>query len=210
MGTAILAGGGSRRMGHPKWNIPVGGEPLIKRLYRILHPCSDSVVAVMKNFDQSRSLSNLVSGIEMVFDDPDHEGPLAGLMAGLRFLEERGCATAFVVGCDYPLVTDETIAELQEGYAPGEIRLFEDADRLQPMPGLYPTRCWETIRDCYQQGIRGVYQFLHAAESRGIEVKSVPLACEADELPPTFNMNTPEDVERLETYLNRNSGEIEL
>ena len=44
----ILAGGESRRMGQSKGLLPVKGEPLLKKLVRVVQPFSEHIIVVAR------------------------------------------------------------------------------------------------------------------------------------------------------------------
>ena len=91
----VLAGGGSRRMGRDKANLPFGPETVLQRVVRIISASVDEVIVV------ARQGQALAFPGRVVWDEVAEEGPVAGLIAGLGATVATSCA---VVSCDQPLL----------------------------------------------------------------------------------------------------------
>lgn len=108
----LLTGGRSRRMGSDKAGLVVGGEPLGRRLGRLLASVADPVLEVGPG----------ASGLEAVREDPPFGGPLAAVVAGWRGLGDRGHTGAvLVVACDLPLLDAPLITMLARWPAGGSV-----------------------------------------------------------------------------------------
>jgi molybdenum cofactor guanylyltransferase len=97
-GAIVLAGGASSRMGRDKSWLELDGRPLLAHvLERLARRCSPILVSARAD----QRLPHL-DGLELLrVDDPEPGGgPLVGLLAGLRALEQRGVARAYLSSCD--------------------------------------------------------------------------------------------------------------
>src|SRR5688572_29654059 len=104
VGSIILAGGRSRRMGQPKESLPFGGTTLLGRTVETLLDRTWPVVVVARPEQQ---LPPLPLEARVVADDLPGQGPLQAIASGIRWLRgsngglgERDAA--FVTGCDAP------------------------------------------------------------------------------------------------------------
>ncbi|MBN2431591.1 MAG: molybdenum cofactor guanylyltransferase [Acidobacteria bacterium] len=102
----VLTGGGSRRMQRDKAELPLPGGTLLEVILDQLQACFDDVVIC-----SSRQLNHRSNGIHTVLDATPDQGPLAGIMSGLRVaLHPR----AFVVAGDMPVVHRPLVTRLVE------------------------------------------------------------------------------------------------
>ena len=96
----VLAGGDSRRMGHPKAWLKVGDTILLRHVVDRLAPAFSEV---MVSFAEPEQLQEPVP-YRIVFDRKLAAGPLAGIEAGLLAARNE---VVFAVACDMPYVTQE-------------------------------------------------------------------------------------------------------
>jgi molybdopterin-guanine dinucleotide biosynthesis protein A len=78
---AILTGGKSRRMGEDKALLDLRGERLVDRMISRVAPQVDLVCLV--------GPTDYGTGLPTVADDPDFQGPLAGLFGMLAWMQEH-------------------------------------------------------------------------------------------------------------------------
>lgn len=109
-GAIVLCGGHSRRMGRDKAWLPFGDETLLERVVSRVMPVVDELVVA------ARVGQEVPGDFEVVRDPPGAEGPLAGIVAGLRALEAD---RVFVTACDAPLIPPALVGrlfDLSEGF----------------------------------------------------------------------------------------------
>lgn len=110
----ILAGGLSERFGAEKAAALLDGRPL-------LHHAADrmagvAALAVSAPADSQAAALASAMGAHLVSDDPaGPRGPLAGVLAGLRWAREGGHAYLAVSPCDTPLLPRDMFAVLFDG-----------------------------------------------------------------------------------------------
>ena len=113
IGSLILAGGRSIRMGQPKESLPFRGGTLLGRLAAELQTGCQPVVVVARGGDQV--LPQLPPGVLVTADERPDGGPLWGMRSGLRFLRQHGHLGAgdavFVGACDAPFVRADFVAQ---------------------------------------------------------------------------------------------------
>jgi molybdopterin-guanine dinucleotide biosynthesis protein A len=189
VGGIVLCGGRSSRMGRPKAWLPFGAEVMLQRVVRVLHGVVDPVVVVAA---PGQDVPQLPQGIEIVRDEVEGKGPLAGLAAGLASLEGRVDA-AYLSSCDVPFLKPEFVR--------GVIALLGDAAISVPHVEGYH----HTLAAVYRLGVLPhVRELLAANRLRPVFLfDTVPTrVIEPAELPnidPEFaslrNLNTPEEYE---------------
>lgn len=132
--TIVLAGGASSRMGRPKALLPFGGETLIERVVRRMAEVSSEVIVVS---GLHLSLPALPAAVRVVQDEEPLQGPLAGILYGLR---AAASDVSFVCGCDHPLLAPEVARLLVERAtgASGAVATWEG--RAQPLVAAYRKR----------------------------------------------------------------------
>lgn len=182
----ILAGGEGQRMG--------GGKPL--RLFR-----GQSLIA--HAFDRARSWSPQVAvsvrspdqvgpvAAPLVLDDPDIEGPLAGLSAALAYAREEGASRLLTLPCDMPGLPDDLARRLEEALVPGVgAAMAACAGRLHPVCAVW---------DVAAQAELPAYLATGRSSLRGFaEAVGMAKAVWNDDFAPAFeNINTPIDLARL-------------
>jgi molybdopterin-guanine dinucleotide biosynthesis protein A len=111
----LLAGGRSTRFGEPdKALAELAGAPLVRHTAAALAPAVDELVVNCRK-DQRDALAAALEGLDerlsvrFAVDPVDDEGPVAGLLTGLRVT--RGQYVA-VSGCDQPFLRSATVVDL--------------------------------------------------------------------------------------------------
>lgn len=99
-----MAGGQSRRMGQPKAALAIGGEPLLRRVARLLLLAVPKVVVV-----GAPELSELVPDLAVLQDLHPRIGPLAGIETGLLSVTTE---LIFVVACDMPFINPDLVRSM--------------------------------------------------------------------------------------------------
>ncbi|MBK8980114.1 MAG: molybdenum cofactor guanylyltransferase [Planctomycetes bacterium] len=134
LGSIVLAGGASERMGSPKAALRWGDRSLLLHLVETLLDCTWPVVVVAR--DEHQELPPLHTESELTYDASPGDGPLAAVATGLRALADR-CQAAFVTACDMPFVDDRFVGWLAgrlAGHA-GVVPVVGGAP--QPLCGIY-------------------------------------------------------------------------
>ena len=130
----VLAGGESRRMGQDKANLILGEKSLLQTVVATMEQIFPAVIVSVR---QLRPAINCLQ----VCDLPSHQGPLAGLFAGLQ---QAGTPWIFAVACDMPFLKPPVIECLS--------RYRNGVEAVVPMVNGYP----QPLAAFYTKGSLGV------------------------------------------------------
>ena len=132
----VLAGGASRRFGSDKLAADVDGRPLLHHaIERLLEVCDDVVVVLSPEEDEP---SVPLGPVTFARDETAHEGPLAGLSAGLAVV---GSEFVAVTGGDMPGLVPDVVRELlraNEGSG-AVVAVLSDGGDGRPLPCVVKT-----------------------------------------------------------------------
>lgn len=193
----ILAGGRSSRMGSNKALVPFGGQPILARILDRLAPqVSDIAINAAPGWAEG-------FGHPVVADTlPGQPGPLAGILAGLRYVQAYYPHASHVLStpADCPFFPSDLALQLTEAADSNTIVIATSDHREHPVFGLWPV----VIADDLEAWLahhenRKVRSFLarHAVRNVEFPLLTTPLG----PLDPFFNINTPDDLSRAELFL---------
>ena len=196
-------------MGRPKAWLPFAGEVMLQRVVRVLREVVDPVVVVAA---PGQDVPPLPPEVQIVRDEVEGRGPLAGLAAGLAALDGRADA-AYLSSCDVPFLTaafvERVFSYLSGGCQPPESSRTRGADTprsedfavavphvggfFHPLAATYRTTVLPHVRELLAADrLRPVFLF-DAVPTRIIEPH------ELVGIDPEFrslrNLNTPEEYE---------------
>ncbi len=186
----ILAGGRGRRLGGiDKGLLEIGGHPLIAWTLAALEPQTGAIlISANRNLDRYRSL-----GYPVVTDPlPEHPGPLAGILAGLR---AALTPWVLVVPCDAPCLPPDLAVRLTKALAEqgGDLALVHDGQRIQWLHALLPVMLADDLAEYLEQGGRRAEDWFRC--------HSLALADCTDQAAAFANLNTPADLNNLSDRL---------
>jgi molybdopterin-guanine dinucleotide biosynthesis protein A len=185
----VLGGGLARRMGGgDKALVRLRGRPLLDHVLDRIRP-QVRAVALSANGDPARFIA---WGIAVLADPvPGNPGPLAGILAGMRWARRMHPATRFLVSVptDTPLLPDDLVTRLLAARGPGESGVACAASRGQrhPVVALWPVALADALAEALAAGAQGVGAF---AEAQGLAVAEFPAAG----LDPFLNVNDRHDL----------------
>lgn len=186
----ILAGGEGRRIGGEKPLRILGGKSLLGRAIELAEQWSDHIAVAIRDQAQLGD-----SGLAYVLDAPNIEGPLAGLVAGLRFGREQG-ETVLTLPADMPFLPPDLPEKLRAEIGTADAAIASSSGHLHPVCGLWRASTLDAAPDYVASGRRSLRGF---AEAVGFVAVDWP----AEPLDPFFNINSPDDLERAERLLRR-------
>ncbi|MCX5577494.1 molybdenum cofactor guanylyltransferase MobA [Kaistia terrae] len=192
----ILAGGNSQRMGSEKAFVRLGGRPLIEHAIERLAPQVDAL-AINANGNPARFDAYRVP---VLADDRADTGPLAGVLAGLRWAETLPTRPEFVatIPIDTPFFPADLVARLDAGRSgQPRIAIAASGERDHPVVGLWPVALADTLQEWRQTArSQGVRAFL---ASCGFTVITFELPLKGPD--PFLNLNTPEERDEADAWL---------
>ncbi|MBU0638023.1 MAG: molybdenum cofactor guanylyltransferase [Planctomycetes bacterium] len=181
----VLIGGGSRRMGQTKASLPLGDSTFLGRIVAVVRQRSERVVLL-----GAGTTPPLPTDVVQVPDVPGLTGPLAGILAALRWMPQ---ATWIIAACDLPRLRVEALDWLL-----GERR----PERWAVLPRITPERI-EPLLAVYEPESRRLLEEIAASGQRSLR----PLAGQPRVFSPTppqplrecwTNVNTPAELRQLE------------
>lgn len=130
----VLAGGRSSRFGRDKLVEVIGGRTLLELAIEGVAPLADETIVVVAP-DESRMVP---AGTVLVSDAESFEGPLVGLLTGLR---RASHPVAIVAGGDMPSMVPSVLAMLVDGLEDRafDAVLLEQDGRSRPLPAAMRT-----------------------------------------------------------------------
>lgn len=203
-GAVVLAGGRSSRMGQPKALLEWHGVTAVEHAVALVREGVDGgpVCVVRAPGQELPPLDAIV-----VDDSVAHQGPLAGLHAGLSALENR-CGAVFACGVDTPLLMPALVRAVL-----GSLRDGDDAvvpvigGRAQPLLAAYRTALAPVLRELLDRGAPGLRDVPGVCAVRELSERELladsDLAAEDPGLRSAVNANTPEEWTALEVEARR-------
>jgi molybdopterin-guanine dinucleotide biosynthesis protein A len=176
---AIIAGGKSSRLGFNKALLPLQGRPVIERVFETLSPIVSSIKIIANNPSDYRSLN-----IETVPDIRPGCGPLSGIHAALSLSPTE---YVFIVSCDLPLLTADTLRPLLLEYPGYDITMFKHR-LFEPLCAIYRRTCLRALDELIDHGEYRIIDLFPTLNTRIIRI---------EQREAFQSINTREDYEKL-------------
>ncbi|MFH1748359.1 MAG: molybdenum cofactor guanylyltransferase [Planctomycetota bacterium] len=181
----VLIGGASKRMGQPKSILPFQGASFTERILTVLREQTDQTVLLGDG-------AVPIAGQDQTClpDVPDLRGPLAGILAALRWKRD---ACWIIVACDLPKLRAEALTWLIAQRDPRyQAILPRNTDgRAEPLLAIYEPESLDLIEQLVQQGLRAPSKL---ADQPRVHTPTPP----ASILECWTNINTPAEYRRLQ------------
>ena len=173
-------------MGREKAFVPLGGRPVLARVLDRLTP-QVVVAAISANGDPARFAA---FGFPVLADRAGTagRGPLAGILAGLKFAQSRGLAGVAIVPSDAPFLPLDLVARLTGGSSLQDLVLAKSATGPEPLFSIWPIVAAPALTDALGRGELSVIGLAQRLGHREVRF-------EAAQPDPFFNLNRPQDVE---------------
>ncbi|MFO7966226.1 MAG: molybdenum cofactor guanylyltransferase [Archaeoglobaceae archaeon] len=201
---AVLAGGSGTRLGGiDKGLMKVGGLTLVERLIDTLRGFDTVIVCKDK-----REQDYYTQYSKVIEDEFKGGGPLAGIHAALKHFK----TSIMVVGVDMPFVRRDVVECLMKEFS------RKSCEAPQALIPVWKDGKTEPLLACYNYSIidriesnlkRGDKKIINALDIDKVKLFTVERLKEYDEELLSFvNINTPEDVKKVEEICSRiDSGE---
>jgi molybdopterin-guanine dinucleotide biosynthesis protein A len=181
---AILAGGQSRRMGKNKAILDLAGTALIERTINRMRPQVSELI--LNVHERTPALG--VYGLPVVADaGGDHQGPLAGILAVLRWAEAAGIARIATVAVDTPFFPADLVQRLAAAAQDKAMAVASSGGRLHPVFGLWGTALASELERQIGKGLRSAQAWVALHDAGVVDWPVMPYD-------PFFNINQPADV----------------
>jgi molybdopterin-guanine dinucleotide biosynthesis protein A len=171
-------------MSTPKQLLSHGGVPLAAVAVEAMRPHVKQVVLA-----GSGPVPNELGDLHRLPDPPDVSGPLAGVLAAMRWAPESAWVVA---ACDMPRISCEAVLWLIHQRRPGTWGVLPRSGegRIEPLLAVYEPRARSSLED---QASAGRWGLRHLAESPRIRCPKLP----AELAGAWVNVNTPDEMSRL-------------
>ncbi|MEB2843595.1 molybdenum cofactor guanylyltransferase MobA [Rhizobiales bacterium RZME27] len=193
----ILAGGRSSRMGREKTVMTLAGRPMIAHVAERFGPQVASIaINALPGFSAHRNLPIVPDTLK------DHQGPLAGILSGLRhFSAQTGYTHMASVAGDGPFLPLDLVGRLTTACPDGNTIAIAASDgHMHPVYALWPISVADDLETWLgNPDNRRVKAFF--ARHPTVTVAFAPETTSSGPRDPFFNVNTPEDFTRAQTYL---------
>lgn len=197
----VLAGGRSERMGgREKARLDLAGEPMLAHILKRFAP-QVARVAINANGDPARFDA---FGHPVIADQiPDHPGPLAGVLAAVRWAAGEGVRARHVatVSSDAPFIPLDLVARLESASAVrgGGIAVAQSGGQVHPLAAVWPVGIADELEQALATGERRVQRWV---EMQGMTVVDfAPIRVGRRSIDPFLNVNTPADLAEAETLM---------
>lgn len=186
----VLAGGKSTRYGTNKAFAEVQGVRLIERTIRVMRSVFPRLLLVTNTPDEYAYLA-----LPMVEDIIKGLGPLGGIHSGLEAIDD---GAGFFVACDMPFLRENFLrymVTVKGGYDAVVPRVRW---MVEPLHALYTKKCLPAITESIHSGEYQTLKFFQKIRVRYVgeeEIRRID-----PDLQSFFNINRPEDLERLDGY----------
>lgn len=192
----ILAGGSSRRMGENKALLQLGDAPLIEHVIRRVRLVADEVLLITNTPTEYAHL-----GLPMHADIFPDTGALGGIYTGLTHAAHE---TVLSVACDSPFLEPKLLTYLVSVLGEYDAVMpytLSDGDKrtLQTLCAAYSKRCLPLIAAMLEDAELRVHRLPERAHVQCV-TPDVWRLFDPEGL-SFFNINTPEDFDRANSYL---------
>jgi molybdenum cofactor guanylyltransferase len=182
MNCYILAGGKSSRMGTDKGLIQLYDKTIVEHVIRVLKPLFKDLVIVSNDQAYSRF------GLLVIPDLINDSGPAAGIYTALS---HTNTDQNFIVSCDMPFITPETIAHVITQSIGYQITVPVYRQKIEPMFAVYSKSCSKKWKEEIDKGVFKLQVIM--SKFKTLELNVDGNAIFKDDL--FMNINTKEDLE---------------
>ncbi len=197
----LLAGGLGRRMGGGDKPLrTLGGRPLLDYVIERIRPQVRAMV-LNANGDAARFAA---WALPVVGDPlPDFPGPLAGVLAGMRWAAAGGATTLLSVPTDTPFLPADLVARLEAARAAARVPMACAASggRTHPVAALWPV----VLADELEAALRAGERKIDAWTARFGVAEATFDDVDAD---PFYNVNRPEELAEAERRVTAARAEV--
>jgi molybdopterin-guanine dinucleotide biosynthesis protein A len=149
MTAIVLAGGRGRRMKADKAGLPMGDRTLLEHVLSQLEPHFSEILISVSPGQKIRSAAG-----RTVEDGIPGQGPLAGILAGLRAAANDASA---VVACDIPDINIPLLRSLARAAGDAEIAVpVGPAGHFEPLFAVYRKSVVPDVEALLQAGVRSI------------------------------------------------------
>jgi molybdopterin-guanine dinucleotide biosynthesis protein A len=182
-------------MGEDKAFLVIGGTPLVARAISRLRP---QVAQLILNVHRGRR--DFGAYQLPVVEDPtaDHQGPLVGLLASLRWAETKGIPWIATAAVDTPFFPKDLVVRLEAAARNRSMAAARSGGRLHPVFGLWRSELASPLEREIGNGLRSLDRWLARHDAGIADWPTEPYD-------PFFNINRPEDLPKASQILDEHA-----
>jgi molybdenum cofactor guanylyltransferase len=164
-------------MGTDKAVLPIDGTPMLQLVVAALQAAGAKPIVQLGGPSRPETASLIV-----VEDAAPDGGPLAGVLAGLRWCPAERLA---IVACDVPFLTGEVLTDLNSALIDGVDVAVADSGRLEPLCAVWRVdTCLPVVEALWEEGERAVHLVLDRLRLGRVRVPPATM----------HNVNRPDDL----------------
>ncbi len=195
MGSIILGGGRSSRLGQSKVSLVIEGKSLLQQTVNLLSQLGGDIVLVLAQDQQKPQLSSSPT-VKIANDLYSGKGPLVGIYSGLKASDDEYCVA---VACDMPFLNIDLLRYMK-GLAPGfDVVIPKIKNELEPLHAIYSKNCLNVIGRMIEENDLIIRHMLNRVKVRYVKESEV------NSFDPAhlswFNINTPDDLQKATEIL---------
>ena len=191
LGAILLCGGRSSRMGRPKHMLPFGERTVLEVVTETIGKVAGKIVVVAAAGQQ---LPGLDSSCEIIRDEEEFQGPLAGLLMGMKSFDSA-TDRVFLSGCDVPMLREEFLSGVVAELGDFEMAIPEAGGYLHPLSAVYHMSLRDKVAALYNRGERRPRRLVD--ECRVNRISEERLKQFDPHLNSLKNMNSPDEYAQL-------------
>jgi molybdopterin-guanine dinucleotide biosynthesis protein A len=182
----ILAGGAGSRIGGGKPLRRLAGQRLIDRALRTARAWSDLIAVAVRDPAQVERVNAPV-----ITDEPGIGGPLAGLVASLRFAERSERQFLLTIPADSPFLPSDLLDRLRSEIGDRSCALASSGGQIHPVCALWRTNALHRVPTYVAGGRRSLKGFAALVGVREVAWPNEPFD-------PFFNINSTDELAQAE------------
>jgi molybdenum cofactor guanylyltransferase len=184
----VLAGGKSTRYGTNKAFAEIQGIRLVERTIRVMGSVFQRLL-IVTNTPHEYAYLNL----PMVEDLIKGLGPLGGIYTGLEAIDDEA---GFFVACDMPFLRENFLRHMVSLRGNYDAVVPRVRWMVEPLHALYAKNCLPAILESIHSREYQTLKFFHRIKVRYVEEEEIRRV--DPDLKSFFNINRPEDLERVD------------
>ncbi|MFZ4545533.1 MAG: molybdenum cofactor guanylyltransferase [Saprospiraceae bacterium] len=184
---AVLAGGKSSRMKQDKGLVMLNGKRMIEHVLDAARSVTSEII-VIANSDAYQHFS-----FSCFPDEMTNCGPMGGIFTALKNAKTE---KVLVLSCDAPFISTEVIQKMMEQSGGENVLVAWHKGNIHPICAIYSKKCLPILSNKLRTGDFKLKAALEALDA-------IKIVFDEDEYESAFlNINTPEDLERIQQYHN--------